>query len=299
MVIGSISISIYVYSNQESSSSINLITKVLIVNMAAVLFIVFEVLQPVKSDDKTVKILMLRSNSGPETHEFSTRLSIISRLNTGYSIIDKVNIFSPKPNNNHKDISLDLIENVFWVWLSSNYHLHWEVDKVTFYGISGWQGTIDIAKNADKKTTQFKREELIKYLTNSHFEISPAHFWGVQLPVNTEIIFLERDSYERTILIKNKHIMLKVRIHSIGKSGLNYTVLGERIIKSLSENYPMKTGFIADDIIIEFSCEYKRLLKGSLSTKKQQRWVNEIMDNSHSEFDWDELRPDVERAYGL
>jgi len=299
MVLFLILLSIYIYYNRESTNSIELFTKIFIAFIAAFLIIILDIFKPAVSDTKTVKVLILRNDDDVETNDFSDRLLKINPFTNGYYLLHQVNLFSKKieDNKDKKTIALDLIESTFWVWLAKTYNIHWEVDKTYFEGISGGGGNIEISKNAEKETTKYKLDKLKVDLKDNYYEISPGFFWGLSLPKNTKVTFLERSSHERTVLFSNNYIQFKISIYQIGNSGLNFSNLGETIIQSLSKYYHEPDKFYTNNIIVEFNCDYSRWLKGSPTTKKQKFWVNEIMDDFYKDFDWEKLKPEIEKIY--
>jgi hypothetical protein len=301
MVTFSILVAVYVYYNRESTNSIDLLIKVLIAFIAALIIISFDILKEEKSDNKKVKVLILRNNETIETKDFSNRLLKINSFTNGYSLLDEVNLLSRKNDSikNSETIALDLLENTLWVWLSKKYHLHWEMEQTNFSGISGGSGNMGILKEAENEVTKYKIDSLREILKNNYYELSPARFWGVSLPKNTKVSFLKRTSRERTFLLRNKYIQFKISVYKIGNSGVEFTNLGERILKSLSKYYPNTESFYANNLIVEFTCDYSRWFKGSPDTIRQKKWVSEIINEFSNDFDWEILKPYIEKVYGL
>lgn len=259
--------------------------------------IIFQIISPLPSDSKTVDILILRNKKVVNIKDFSEKLlKVGSPHKNGYGLLHIVSLFSPKNKDIEIDpevISIDLLETSFWTWLSKRYHLHWDVDIEYFEGISGGQEHTKKSTDAEKNPTKFSSDDIQSYLQDSIFLVPTGQLRGISLPSGSTLNIIERNKHRRIYQIKNKHIDFKIEIRNIGSSGLVYTTLGENIKKTL----PSSESWYSDNLKVKFECRYTKRLRGSLATKKQREWVNEIMNDFYNDFEWRLVKPDLEKAY--
>lgn len=259
--------------------------------------IIFQIISPLPSDSKTVDILILRNKKVVNIKDFSEKLLKVGSLHkNGYGLLHNVSLFSPKNKGikiNPDVISIDLLEMSFWTWLSKRYHLHWDVDIEYFEGISGGQGNINKSADAEKNPKKLSSDDISGYLQDSIFLVPKGHLWGLSLPSGSTLNIIERDKHRRAFQIKNKFIDFEIDIHKVGGSGLLFTTLGENIRKTL----PSPDSWYSDNFKVKFECKYSKWFRGSLNTKKQKKWVNEIMNDFYNDFDLSLVKPDLEKAY--
>ncbi len=261
--------------------------------------VIFQIISPLPSDSKTVDILILRNKKVVNIKDFFEKLlKVGSPHKNGYELLHTTSLFSPKNKDIKIDpdvISIDLLEMSFWTWLSKRYHLHWDVDIEYFEGISGGQGNIKESADAEKNPKKLSSDNIQGYLQDSIFLVPKGQLWGISLPSGSALNIIERKKHRRIYQIKNKHIDFKIEIRNVGGSGLLYTTLGENIKKTL----PSTESWYSDNLKVKFECRYTKRLRGSLATKKQREWVNEIMNDFYNDFEWRLVKPDLEKAYSI
>jgi len=259
--------------------------------------VIFQIISPLPSDSKTVDVLILRNKKVVNIKDFFEKLlKVGSPHKNGYELLHTTSLFSPKNKGIEIDpevISIDLLEMSLWTWLSKRYALHWDVDIEYFEGISGGQGNINQAVDAEVNPTKFSSDDIQEYLQDSIFLVDKGQLWKLSLPSGSSLNIIDRTKCRRSYQIKNKHIDFTIDIHKVGGSGLLVTTLGENIRKTL----PSPDSWFSDNFKVKFECRYSKWFRGSLNTKKQKKWVNEIMNDFYNDFEWRLVKPDLEKAY--
>lgn len=286
------------FINRESEVIMQIIIKVLFIAIiTAFVLIVLEIDSPIQSDSKTVEVLILRNKEEVNVKDFSEKLLMVgSSHQKGYGLLHNITIFNTKNEEvviDSDTISLDLLEMAFWTWLSKKYHIHWYVNTESFEGISGSGISINEAEDAEKNPTELGKDELQEYLKDNMYTINPGTFWGISLPSGSSVNVIKRNKNNRVFQIKNKYIDFKISIYRVGSTGLLYTSLGENIRKTLLS----PDEWYVDNFKVSFESNYKKIYRGSLQTKKQKKWVNEIMEDFYNDFDWLLLKSDLEKSY--
>ena len=261
--------------------------------------VIFQIISPLPSESKTVDVLILRNKKIVNIKDFFEKLlKVGSPHKNGYELLHTTSLLSPKNEDIEIDpevISIDLLEMSFWTWLSKRYHLHWDVDIEYFEGISGGQGNLEKSADAEKNPKELSSDDIAGYLKDSIFLVPKGQLLGVSLPSGSTLNIIARDNHRRAFQIQNKFIDFKIDIHKVGNSGLLVTTLGENIRKTL----PSPDSWYSDNFKVKFECRYNRFFRGSLDTKKQREWVNEIMDDFYNDFEWQLVKPDLEKAYSI
>lgn len=296
LYIGSICL-IYVNRHEEKIAQIGIVILVLAIVNSFIL-VVFQIHSPLPSDSKTIDVLILRNNENSNITEISQRLMKVgSSHRTGCEFLSNVHLMFPKNEDAKSDrsdvLGLDVVEMALWSWLSSRYALHWDVNIRQFEAISGGQRNVDISPDAEQNPSMFSPDQLEALLQDSTYRVDRGQFWEMSLPSGSSVKIIKRSPYTRIFQIKNKHIDFTIKIYTIGGSGLLFTTLGENIRKTLQS----PDSWHSDNIKVEFECRYVKWFRGSLSTKKQKKWVNEIMNDFYNDFEWSLVKPDLERAY--
>jgi hypothetical protein len=277
-------------------------SKILIALVAAIVLIGFELLIKPKPVESKVKVLTLRNKDYTNIREFSNRLhKINSEYKNGYSLMSNTEIFNANEikklgdNYNSDQIGLDNLEFSFWAWLGNKYMIHWDIEQDYFEGISGGGGNTSAAENADKETMILKYSDLKTMLISNQF-IPEGHgqFFEIHFPKSTKIKVIEDTKNRRSYKISNKYYNLIIEMYSIGNSGLTYTTLGENIKEALKAT---NTDWYSDRLIIKMKCDFSSFYKGSPHLIKQKQWIIDIMDGIAHDFDWDNIKPELERAY--
>lgn len=290
--------------NRADDKFNQIFSKVLIALVAAIVLIGFELLLKPKPIEKKVKVLTLRNKTYTNLTEFSNRLlKINSDFKNGYSIMSTVELFSinniNKLGNKYKpdQISLDNLEYSFWTWLGKKYTIHWDIEQDYFEGISGGGGNTSAVQDADKETKILKYEEL-KSLLSSNQLINDIHggFFKINFPKGSHIEIIEDTENRRAYKIHNKYYKLYIEMYSIGTSGLTYTTLGEKIKKTLKAS---DNEWYSDRLILKMKCEFSSFRKGSPQLIKQKNWIIDIMEGIEHDFDWEKIKPELEKAYDL
>jgi len=272
--------------------------KILVVTIiTAFILIIFEIFSPLPIDNKTVDVLILCNKEKIDVKNFFDRLlKVGSPHRKGYELLTAVDLFFPKNDKLEIDLeaqSLDSLEMAFWLWLAKKYSIHWDVESEYFEGISGGSGSSGQSKDAEKNPVEFSPEELQKLLHDNTYLVSKGQLWKIMLPSGTSLSVIERSKCRRGFRIKNDYINFKIDIHKVGDSGLLYTTLGENIRKTLSS----PDSWYSHNFKVKFECAYTKWFRGSLRTKKQKKWVNEIMNDFYNDFEWNLVKSDLERAY--
>jgi len=251
------------------------------------------------SDNKSVQVSILRNKKEVNVYDFMVKLlKVNSRHKKGYVLLNNVNLFFPKNKEiiaNSDVIAFDLLEMAFWTWLSKRYHLHWDVDIDEIEGISGGGGTIDIKSDAEKEPLKLSLEDIQKYLKNNTYSAHKGNIWGITLPSGSSLDIQRNGAYSRIINIKNQYIDFKIKMYHPGNSGLEFTVFGENIKKSLQS----PEEWFVEDFKVKFDCKYTIPDNETLQFEKQKKWVNEIMENFYNDFEWALIEPDLDKAYSM
>jgi hypothetical protein len=223
-----------------------------------------------------------------------------SDFKDGYDIMSNIEIFHVAKIQETRDslipeqIGLDLLEYSFWTWLGKRYSCHWDIEQDYFEGISGGGGRILTAFDADKETEVFKYNDLKEILSlNQLLPEGHGQFIRIHFPKNTTIEVIQ-GTKRRVYKIGNKYFRLRIDIYYIGSSGLTYTSLGEKIKKSLRAN---ENEWYSDNFFIKMKCDFSSFRKGSPHLKDQRDWIIDIMDGIEHDFDWSNLKPELEKAY--
>jgi len=284
--------------NRASENFTQIFLKITTGLLVILLLVLYEVYSPLPAESKEVKVLILR-NKNMETANFDFHKRLLKTGSEHRKVYDALHdvemLFGRKESSTirQNDLSLDLLEMTIWLWLAGKYNLHWRVENKTFEGISGGGGTGDIANDAEKNPYAFTGEDLRETLKDNMFIVPEWRIGVIYLPSNSTVN-IERTSLTRTIKISNRHIdEFKIKITSMGHSGLTYTDLGENIKKTLES----PDSWYANNYRVNFEVKYDKWRRGSPETKQQKEWVSEIMADFYNDFEWSLVKPDLEKAY--
>lgn len=289
--------------NREDERFSRIFSKILIALFAAIILIGFEFLVPPKSVEKKIKVLTLRNKTHTKISEFSKRLLITnSDYRNGYEMMSLVESINYRYKfKNLESIGLDNLEYTFWVWLGRRYSMHWDIERDSFLGISGGGESASVRINADKETKVYEYQEIKDLLvSNQLLPDENGLFLRVHFPKNTILKVKKHSEYVREYLIKNKYYDFTIIMYSAGNSGLNVTNLGEAIKASLRASLNDINGeWYSDRLIVKMKCKFSAIRKGSPELKKQKEWIIDIMNGFEHDFEWDNLKPELEKAYGI
>ncbi len=293
-----LSISFIILLNGDNSATTQILLKVFGAIFIALFLILYGIFSFYPTDSKETKILILRNKQG-ELESFVSKLLLVnSKHIKGYQTINTVYIFSNKDKRKLIPLeksSLDLIEMSLWGWLSKKYSIHWDTTNNYFQGISGGSGTIDKAEDSDKYSFNFSRDMIKKELEENIFIDNNQYIGGIKFPPGTQVT-TERTRFSRTLILKNDFINeLRIEIEYISNSGLDYTLLGEAIKKTLKN----PDSWFSNNFKISFKVEYNRWRKDAPKMKKIRKWVNEIMIDFYNDFHWELIEPDLEKAFSI
>lgn len=277
-------------------------SKILIALLAAIVLIGLELLVKPPPIERKIKVLNLRYSDNTNMREFYNKLvKINSEFKNGYRLMSNTEVFNQEnikqlgDKYNPKQIGLDNLEYSIWTWLSEKYMIHWDIEQDYFEGISGGGTNTTISSNAEKKTMKLEYEALKKKLHSNQFlQVGCGQISSINFPENTSINVVEDSKTRRNYVIKNKYYQLSIEIYSIGTSGLTYTRLGENIKSSLKF---LNKKWYSDRLIVKMKCEFSSFYKGSPKQKKQKKWISEIMDGLEHDFEWSNIKPELEKAY--
>ncbi|MCD4774131.1 MAG: hypothetical protein K8R41_12195 [Bacteroidales bacterium] len=264
---------------------------------AALVFIFLDIFSVNNELTSTIKVLMPRSKYNYIVDNFSDKLTFIGSDHVkGYSLMSRVMLFSKYDSEkqfiNENARSLDIVEMTFWQWMSSKYHLHWQVVNEEFIGIQGGGSTGSKAENANDSTNFISYDEMSKILKDNILDLHKGFYWGIHLPYNSNLTVIKSDEYERTYLINTKNIETKISIRWVGNSGIEHSKLGDSILKDLP-----KGEWYSNNIRVKFETKTKRARIFSVETKNQIKWIYEIQDDFYNDFDWSLIKVDLEKAY--
>ena len=293
---------VYVYTNRESDASLELFGKVLIAVMAAFVIIGIDVLKPIQNDSKRIQILILKNKEGWNTQEIADRLLKVSSFYNGYQTISDISLFTKKKENfiipKAETATVDLVEMAFWCWLSKKYTTHWDIKDIAFEGISGGGGSSQSDENAEPNPTCVKIDQMRKLLSHNSRELNQGSFFKIHLPSNTSIDLIQHSVSFRRYLISNKYFKLDITISYIGNAGVFGSILGNKMLESLKK-FSSDQDYYTNDIIVDLNCSYSLWYKGNPEFLRQKKWINNLMDDAYKNFDWSEIRPKLEKAYGI
>jgi len=295
-------LSLFLILNRADEKFNQIFSKILIALIAAIVLIGLELLVNPKPIEKKIKILTLRNKDYTILSEFSKKLlKANSDFKNGYLIMSDIETFSSQHIQNlgnkydPETISLDNLEYSFWTWLGKRYMIHWDIDQDYFEGISGGGGNISINRGADKETENVSYLELKNLLkSNQLMPFEHGRFFNIQFPKNTKIKIIEETKHRRAYEIKNNYFKLNVEMYSIGTSGLTYTTLGEKIIESLKA---VDNELYSDRLIMNLKCSFSSIRKGSPNLIKQKDWILDIVNGLEHDFEWNNIKPELEKAY--
>jgi hypothetical protein len=289
----------YIWHNRESSNSIDLFIKVAIAFIAALLIILLEVLKPPQNDFKEIKIPILRVKDGVITDEFSNRLLKVSSFQNGYSKMNEVYLFSRKmlEKYDYDKLAIDMVEYSIWVWLSNKYNIHWQMEYQYFEGFAGGGYSGGASEDAEHEPFKLTQEMLQTELDDSYFNVGKNNFWGVMLPSNSTFKYLTRDSIRRIFEIRNRYMTLTFTIIYTGNTGVEHSILGNKITNSLNHRFRQKIDYFTNNIIVRINCNYTSFYKGSPQTRLQRKWVQEVMTDLFNNYDFSILYEKLDKAY--
>jgi len=292
----------FLYINRADAKYNQIFAKILIALIAAIVLIGFELFIPPNSVERKIKVLTLRNKRYTNISEFSNKLlRTNSDFKNGYGLMSRIEIFSSKHLENveydAESVGLDNLEYSFWAWLGERYSLHWDIKRDFFEGISGGGGNTSKANNADKETKVYTYQEIRNLLiANQLLPDEHGLFFKVHFPKNTIIQIKIHSKHRREYLIKNKYYTFTITMYSIGTSGLTYTNLGEKIKEALNDK---NNEWYSDRFIVNMKCKFSTLRKGSPELKKQKQWIIDIVNEYEHDFEWNNLKPELEKAYGI
>lgn len=292
----------FLYINRADAKYNQIFSKFLIALIAAIILIGFELFVPLNPVEKKIKVLTLRNKRYTNISEFSNKLlKINSDFKNGYVLMSWIEKFSSKQLKNvdydAESVGLDNLEYSFWAWLGERYSIHWDIERDFFEGISGGGGNTSKANNADKETKVYTYQEIRNLLTaNQLLPDKRGVFFKIHFPKNTIIKIKIHSKHRREYLIKNRYYALTITLYSIGTSGLTYTNLGEKIKAALKDK---NDEWFSDRLIVNMKCKFSTLRKGSPELKKQKEWITDIMNEFEHDFDWNNLKLELEKAYGI
>jgi hypothetical protein len=288
--------------NRADDKFNQIFSKITIALIAAIVLIGFELLVNPVPIERKIKILILRNKDYTNIKEFSNRLMENSDFNNGYSIMSDVEIYSSKyiqelgEKYDPEIIGLDNLEYSFWTWLGKKYAFHWDVEQEYFEGIAGGGGNSKTSTGADKETKVIKYQEL-QFLLNLNQLMSDhnnGRFNEIHFPKNTTIKIIEETKNKRAYKIENKYYKLSVEMYSIGTSGVAYTTLGKKIMESLGGT---DEEWYCDQLIMNLRCSFSSFRKGSPNFLKQKGWILDVINGLEHDFEWNNLKPELEKAY--
>ncbi|MHB9040830.1 MAG: hypothetical protein ACYC4T_09270 [Melioribacteraceae bacterium] len=295
---------IYIYINSESETSLELFSKVLIALLAAFIIIAFDILKPVKPVTKSVQIIILRNKENRNMQEFSDRLLKTSYSFIKYSTLYDVDIYSKKKELNksykapYEVEDLDLVETAFWCWLSKKYTIHWDTKERIVEGISGGGGSISQKEDAEASPKILTIEFMKGLLQHNNFELDRGIFSQVAIPSGTDVKLILNTESQRSYTFSNRYLELNIKMEYVGSTGVEFTILGNKILESLKKS-SRNQEYYTNNFIIEFSCKYSKWYKGNSELRKQMSWINALTSDFYENFDWSQIRPKLEKAYGI
>lgn len=286
------------FINRGDDKFIEVFLQIILVVVAGVIILLFKLFSPIENLNEKVHVLLLRDQYLTYTREFSRRLLMDDIKNNGYEIIMRVEAFSfdniKKTEENGGSIGMDVMEYAFFVWLGESYLLHWDNERIYFDGISGGGGQIFAKKDADKKVSTLKYEQLREKLTsNQIMPLKNGLFSNISYPKETDFVVLRHDKIAREYSFKNSYINFKISIRKASQGILSSTKLAESILKTL----PSENKWQTEEFVISFECTYSKLRRGNPSLIKQKKWVEEIVNGVKKDFDWGNVKEDIIKVY--
>jgi hypothetical protein len=292
------------YIFAEDNKRDKLYKKLIIVVLTTLTLILFQWIKPAPSIEKKFMVLVPRTEKYTAINAFSNKFYKTNEImhDKCYNIMTGIEAsnFKVVKNNDYDSerIALDNLELAMWVWLSKKYKMHWTRKSEMFFGISGGHNIPGSFRKRDDIDTRLNFSELMKLSRSNQLMKEKCNdYFGVSLPEKSEIDTIMHSESYREFLIKNNYYNLVIRLQLTGSTGMDITNLGERIKESLSvteENI-----LYCDDIWIELSCSFSTLWKGSEEQAMQKAWIEDLMNGLERDFSWEELRPEVEKAYGM
>jgi hypothetical protein len=294
---------VFLIINRADEKFNQILSKILIALIAAIVLIGFELLIPPKPIEKKVKVLILCDKSNTDISKLAWKLiKTNSKHKNGYSLMGRVETFSStqleNKQTNFVDIGLDNLEYSFWAWLGERYSIHWDTEREYFEGISGGGGSIRRASDASEKTRAYEYQELKDLFKSNHLmpEKEGMFCHKVHFPQNTVIEIKKHSNSRREYLIKNKYYNLTIAMYSIFSTELSGTSLGNKIISDSTNTW---NKLYTRGFIVNMKCEFSRIRKGSPELIKQKKWVTEIMNGFEYDFSWENIEPELVKAYEL
>ena len=301
----------YIFTEDDKKDK--LFKKLIIVCLTALTLILFQWIKPVPNLEKKFMVLIPRNKHYTNIYDFSMKLNRSNQQlsNRGYDIMANVeawyfDVLKDK-NYNPDQIGIDNLEFAIWFWLSNKYGMHWSRKSEMFYGISGGHSVPGSFRKKDDVDKIINYSDIKKLLISN--QILPENcidYSGLSLPENSEIKIITHVGMKREYIIGNKYYSLKIIIQQTGTSDMDYHDLGETIKKTLkidtvkiTEGKEEDNHLYCDDILVELSCSFSSLWKGTEEQQKQMEWIQDLMNGLEMDFSWEKLRPEVEKAYGM
>jgi len=201
-----------------------------------------------------------------------------------------VNFFN-ETNIQEKSCFVDLVELTTLLWIASNYPLHWQVERDEFQAVDMGEGSTRTPEGSDKAVERINIYSLLKgnklaALRSEKNSYVPFDY--IYLPKGTKAIYKRISDLDHKITFDNKNMVLDISF--IGGSGS--IVDRSDLAKKIKNN-----GFPAEwseRIIVCFKPRIKRLLRWSIPTEKQQKWVTNLAKFYNESFSWEVLKDKIE-----
>ena len=220
--------------------------------------------------------------------------------------IEKNNINS---NNVHKYL-IDLFEFLIFDWLAENYGINWIRNNkrlghsFPFGGVSSL--SFNWAKPDKENTTVISRNKILELL-NGNMIVDNNHDiynGSISLPKDSKINVkrfnkkhydkktgtIVHNQHDRTILITNPHLSIKLFIYNGGGGGLSKEAIEfSKMEKYLDTN--RKWNVLKIDTRFEIKFNPNRIL--SEETAQQQLWIEQMLNSFKWDFDWTNIWADI------
>jgi hypothetical protein len=290
--------------NRGDEKIVEVFLQVLIGLSAALLIIIFRFLSPSDVLKKEIQVIQIRDQKRTYNSDlYSKLLKNNAGHQNGYMIFSNIETFdcaafsNPELNAkfDNEKIGLDILEYAIWKWFAQKYPDNWDIEGYYFEGISGSQSDFGAAKDADKNVTIISFDSLQSLLHDNPIIKDNGQFYQIAFPYKTRVSVIRRDNFERSFRIRNTYLDLTVVLRKIGNTGLEWTILGEAIKKDLN----IDSGLYTDNFIIEINADFSRVLRGNPKLLKQKKWIEKTINQISYDFDWRNLKVELERIYKL
>jgi hypothetical protein len=235
-------------------------------------------------------LLLLRSNYSGRGYFFLREIIIEWKSNNPHITLP---ISDPLAMN---IVPLDLTEAAFLRWMGLKYHLHWDMKRVFFQGVSGGGGSESANSDAELNPMILTSKEIDYQLKDNIFFKTPIHLslGNVKFPAGSIVVFDRKESI-RIVRIRTPGLgELIITLNDFGtdiRVGVGASALAEKL-KAKYPNYPLE-----DHMNVSF--EYRYFPSSPAAETRQSKakqWIEEMISMFKKDFDWSTISAELQKS---